>query len=257
MEYATIKTVDFDRCKTVTFNRPEHRNSISEQLLRDINQALDDAERDPSCRVIVLQGQDGIFCTGMDFQEAVQFDPNREGEGNLLSRLYMETIKRFATTSKIIIANVDGAVIAGGIGIVAASDLVVATPRSEFSLSEAIWGLLPAMVIPYLIRRVGYQTAYKMTLTTMPISAQRAYEVNLADEVTDSPDRWIRQLQQRLGRLSPATVLNMKQYFRKMWLITDEMEQVAVSEISRLVTLPEVKDNIENFLKFKKFPWEK
>jgi polyketide biosynthesis enoyl-CoA hydratase PksH len=168
----------------------------------------------------------------------------------------MEMLKRLTLIPKVIISKVDGKVIAGGIGLAAASDLVIATPRSQFSLSEALWGLLPCSVIPYLIRRVGYQPAYKMTLTTLPISAIDAYRIHLVDELTDTPDDSIRKLKPRLIRLSDTTILTMKQYFRKMWLITEAMEDVAVSEFSKLISQPTVRENIRNFVEYGQFPWE-
>jgi len=107
-----------------------------------------------------------------------------------------------------------------------------------------------------LIRRVGYQPAYKMTLTTLPISAQEAYRIHLVDELTETPDDSIRKLKPRIIRLSDSTIGNMKQYFRKMWLITEQMEEMAISEFSKLISQPKVKDNIRNFVEYGQFPWE-
>lgn len=263
MGYETIIVKEITGGISVIFNRLEHQNSINELFLKELNNALDLAEKEPSCRILVLEGQEGIFCTGMDFNEAALAYENADsnssqatGVENFISSFYMETIKRFSLSPKIIISKVDGKVMAGGVGLAAASDLVIATPRSQFSLSEALWGLLPACVIPYLIRRVGYQKAYKMTLTTLAVSAQEAYDMNLVDELSENPDDSIRRFWLRIGKLEEATISNVKQYFRKMWFVTDQMEEVAVSEISRLVAHPKVRDNIENFVKYQKFPWE-
>ena len=238
---------------TITFNRLEHKNSINLEFLQELNNALDHVEQSSTCRVIILQGQQGIFCTGMDFTEATL---NASTE-SFLSSQYMQTIKRLTLIPRIVIANVDGQVMAGGVGIVAACDLVVATPRSNFSLSEALWGLLPACVTPYLIRRVGYQHAYRMTLTTMVITGQKASDMNLVDELTESPEQCIRLFMRRLVRLENSTVSNVKQYFRKMWIITEQMEQLAIAEISRLADLPDIQQNIQRFVKFQQFPWDK
>lgn len=256
MTYNTILVSESIGSITVTFNRLSHRNSINAQFVKEINQVLDSAEQNSECKMVVFEGQGGVFCTGMDFQEAAEGLENPNRDDWPFSPQYMATIKRFTLIPKIIISKVDGQVMAGGVGLAAASDLVIATPRSQFNLSEALWGLLPAMVIPYLIRRVGYQKAYSLTLTTLPITAQDAHKIHLVDEVSEEPDKSIQRLWQRLGRLEGSTIGSMKQYFRKMWMINEQMEEIAVSEISRLISHPKVRENIHNFVKYMKFPWE-
>ncbi len=265
MTYSTLLVKEALGGLIITINRLEQQNAINNLFLQELNQVIDTAEMDASCRMIILEGQKGIFCTGMDFEgfnrnldssttseEALSFGSSKEG----ISNPYMHTIKRFSLSPKVVISVVDGKVMAGGMGLVAASDLVVATPESQFSLSEALWGLLPAMVTPYLIRRVGYQTAYKLTLTTMPLSGQQAFEKGLVDELSETPYEIVRRFWLKLARLEESTVANMKAYFRKMWIITEQMEEVAVAEITRLTSNPKIIENIRNFVKFQKFPWD-
>jgi len=141
-------------------------------------------------------------------------------------------------------------------GLVASSDLVVANPQSQFSLSEALWGLLPCCVLPYLIRRIGYQAAYRLTLTTQPIQGEEAYRLQLVDELSEHPNENIRRLLVRLNRIAPDTLKAMKAYFRKMWIIDEKMEQTAVDNITQLIQSPGVQNNIKNFVKYQRFPWE-
>lgn len=264
MDYKTILVNRIDGGITITINRPDQQNSINPDLLKEINHVLDLAENDSQCKIIVLQGQRGVFCTGMDFNEVSdKYDNNsyeqaykyREGKEQSHSRPYLETIKRFTLIPKVVISVVDGKVMAGGVGLAAASDIVIATPRSQFSLSEALWGLLPSMVTPFLIRRVGFQVAYRMTLTTMPINAKEAYECHLVDEVDEAPQEVLRRYFLRVSKLDEWTLGNLKQYFRKMWIISNQMEDTAVAETDRLSSEPKVVNNIVNFIKYQKFPW--
>ena len=85
-----------------------------------------------------------------------------------------------------------------------------------------------------------------MTLTTLPISAQEAREIHLVDEVSEKPDDSIRRLLLRIGRLEESTISDMKKYFRKMWMITEQMEETAVAEFTRLMSQPKVLENITN-----------
>jgi len=96
-----------------------------------------------------------------------------------------------------------------------------------------------------------------MTLTTLPISAEEAYRFNLVDELTDDPDDALRKLALRLNLLEEDTIVDLKRYFRKMWIITSEMEETAVREITRLSALPRVKRNITDYVEQGLFPWHR
>ena len=192
----------------------------------------------------------------MDFQEAAT-DAAQEGPEAARISEYMRLLKRFTLSSKVIISRLDGKVIAGGVGLVAASDIVISTERTELSLSEALWGLLPCCVIPFLIRRVGFQKAYFMTLTTKPISTREAQAIHLVDELADHLDETLRKLTLRLNLLDDDIIVDMKRYFQKMGGITSEMEQAATTEFARLATQPHVQQNIANYVARGIFPWER
>ncbi|MDQ1350639.1 MAG: polyketide biosynthesis enoyl-CoA hydratase PksH [Acidobacteriota bacterium] len=257
MDYETIAVEKSDIGIIITINRPQQRNSINNKLLEEINRVLDQVEEDERCRLVVLAGQPGTFCTGMDFEEFSSLK-SQQGTAPLKTapNPYMATLKRFTLIPRVVIAVVDGQVMAGGVGLAAASDLVIATPRSQFCLSEALWGLLPAMVTPFLVRRVGFQAAYRMTLTTAPVHSREALDMKLVDEISESPFDSVHRLWLRLSKLSVPTLRNLKEYFRKMWLINEAMENIAITEIERLSSDPRVIENISNYVKYGKFPWE-
>jgi len=112
-------------------------------------------------------------------------------------------------------------------------------------------------VTPYLIRRTGYWLAYKMTLTTLPLSSEEALQHRLIDELVSDPDSSILRLYRRISRVAPHTVKEIKSYFKKMWIINETMEQAAVQEIDKLTSSPEVREGIQNYVQYQRFPWEK
>lgn len=233
-------------------DRKEQRNSINCQLIRDLTQLLDAIEREPEIKMLVISGGNGVFCTGMDFEEAVS---NRSPSKEHFSE-YMTLLKRFTITSKILVAKIEGQVLAGGIGVAAACDLVLATPNSQFCLPEVLWGLVPAMVMPFLIRRVGPQPAYRMALTTETLSGEEAGRLGLVDVVDLNLDAALKRISRRLLRLDSGAVENLKCFVRDMWIINGRMEELAVSESFRIGSSPEVRKNLERFIKYKQFPWE-
>jgi polyketide biosynthesis enoyl-CoA hydratase PksH len=255
MTYQTLLVREINHAIEATINRVEQRNALNSMLMQELHQVLDQAEKNPDCHMVIFKGKEGLFCTGMDFQEITQTVQHSE-EAETYSTLYMSLLKRFASSSKIIISEIDGQVMAGGVGLAAASDIVIATTRSHFSLSEALWGLLPANVLPYLIRRVGFQKSYIMTLTTQPISATEAHAIHLVDELSDQPEEILRKLSLRLFRIDEKTVQTLKNFFRKLWIINEAMEQTAMHELAKLMQDTSVQKNIKDFVEQKKFPWE-
>lgn len=254
MNFQTIAVKESEKSLTIQFNRLENQNSINAKLLEEINQALDLVEKKTACRLIILEGQQGVFCTGMDFKE-MSASLNTPDHLKEFSSGYMLLLKRLTQIPKVVLSKVDGKVIAGGVGFAAASDLIIATEKSQFSLSEALWGLLPANVIPYLIRRVGFQKAYMMTLTTRIINAPEALSFGLIDEMSVNLDDSVRKLSLRLNILEESTIKNLKAYFRKMWIINEEMEKNARDELAHLLKEPTVQTNIKNFADHGKTPW--
>ncbi|NUR28322.1 MAG: enoyl-CoA hydratase, partial [Catenulispora sp.] len=100
---------------------------------------------------------------------------------------FFDLLTRFTQAPVIVAAAVDGRVAGGGVGLVAACDFVVATEASTFGLPEALWGLLPCCVLPFLIRRVGFQRAHAMALTTRPVAGAEAAAWGLVDETGPDP----------------------------------------------------------------------
>src|SRR5205823_1720022 len=105
----------------VTLARPERHNAINRRLLEELHAALDQAEADPQVRIIALEGQPGVFCTGLDFEAFADGAPNRDAVADT-ARLYYRTLLRFRQCPKLVACRIDGRVQAGGVGLVAACD---------------------------------------------------------------------------------------------------------------------------------------
>ncbi len=241
---------------TLQINRPEENNSINNLLLEEMMEVLRDIESDPTQKVLVIQGNEKDFCTGMDFK-AVAAHSAAAGASDLDSNRYYDMLRHITTCSKIVVVKVDGKVNAGGMGIVAASDIVLSGEKATYGLSEALFGLLPACVMPFLIRRVGYQKAQWMTLMTGGITAERAFQIGLVDELSPAPDQTLRTMLLRLTRLEGATVKDLKEYMSKLWIIEEDTQKLAVDKITGLVNSEKVRSNISNFVNNNIFPWNK
>ena len=260
--YDTLEMDRTDGVLRITLNRPEQRNSINAAMVAELTGVLTGASRLDNIRVIVLSGCKGYFCTGMDFHE---FTANGAMEAETGARTALVDLQHFhafaallhllTSIPKIVIAEVDGLALAGGMGLVAASDVVV-SPQSQFGLPEALWGLVPAIVMPFLVRRVGFQTAYRLSLTTLPISAERAQAMSLVDETGSDPRQTIIAMTRRLLRLDPQTIGDIKSYARSLTPIGPGVTEAAVVESARASMDAKVVHNLTRYVKSGIFPWE-
>lgn len=233
----------------ITLAKPDTKNTLTANLLKELDEIFSQAESVADIYLVVIEGSEGYFCTGMDFNE-VDTDNIQ-----IFTSAYFDLLKRMTSYPKVIVSLVDGQVIAGGVGLVAASDLVFATPTSHFSLSEALWGLIPACVIPFLIRRVGFQKAYTLTLTTIPIPTEEATKIQLVDGVYENLNKPLVSLMARVRLIKPETIKAIKSYFKEIWIIDEATKQVAVNTLSKVVEQPFVKQQLVDFATKGVYPW--
>lgn len=240
----------------VVLNRPERQNSIDDVLMAELHAVLDRVERSPHLRALTIEATGPVFCSGMDLGSAARPGRSRDDIAARGGDAFFGLLERIATVPRVVVSIVDGRVTGGGVGLVAASDLVYATPTSSFGLPEALWGLLPCCVLPFLIRRTGFQPAYAMTLSTLPLPAHRAERAYLVDEVVDDPGPALRRLTGRLSKMDESTIGAAKRYFGDLWFPADQQRRVAVAEFSRLMSSPAVQARIAGFADHQRLPWE-
>jgi polyketide biosynthesis enoyl-CoA hydratase PksH len=226
-------------------------NSISNAMLTELHGALDAIERSADCRVVVIEGTDAVFCAGMDFA-----DDSGTGDADS-AREFFRLLSRLTETPHTVLAKVVGRASGGGVGLAAACDIVVAGPDAVFGLPELLWGLLPCCILPFLIRRTGFQSAYAMTMTTQPVTAEQAKLSRLVDEVSADPEQVIRRIAFRSVRLTESAVRDAKRYCAALAPITAAVEDRAVAELARLLGTSEVRAAMGAFAQRQEFPWHR
>ena len=168
---------------TITIDRHERRNALNEQVAQGIVAALDTAEQDPACRAVVLTGAgDRAFCAGGDLQlsaDGTPFTIDVADPRHYVVRL----LKRMDACRLPLIARVNGAALAGGLGLVCACDVVVAREDALFGVTEVKVGLFPMMILPYLLRSIPYKRMMELCLTGEPITATEARADGLVNHI--------------------------------------------------------------------------
>ena len=187
----------------LTINREERRNAISPDVLQGLGAALTRANQDRSIRAVVITGAgDRAFCAGADLQTGTSFkfdysEPHA-GFANLFRQARASTVP--------LIARVNGACMAGGMGLMAMCDLVVAAPHAQFGLPEVKVGVFPAQVLTLLNGLIGPRALTELCVTGEPITAHQALALGLINRVSDDLDAGVQALLERFLDKSPAAI---------------------------------------------------
>ena len=170
----------------LTLNRPEKRNALSRALVAALRDQIDKVRVEQHTRVVVLTGAGSAFCAGMDLKEAVSLDDADDAEQTTIAILqqFADLLQCVHTLSKPTIAAVSGDAFAGGAGLMAACDLVVASETALIGYPEIKRGLVASVVLHDLSRQVGDRRARELLLTGEPISAEVAMEWGMVNLVS-------------------------------------------------------------------------
>jgi len=253
MSYETIKVQFQESICFLQIDRPEAKNTICGRLVAECNDVLSACEE--SATVVVLSGSPEVFCFGVDFN-AIAGTASKAAEPDDGPEPLYDLWLRLATGPYVTISHVRGKANAGGVGFVAASDIVLADETAQFSLSELLFGLYPACVLPFLIRRVGFQKAHYLTLMTQPISAKQACEIGLVDACEPVSEALLRRHLQRLRRLSKFAVRRYKAYVSHIGVPLQNLKSPAVAANRELFSDTANLQAIRRYIEHGVFPWE-
>ena len=168
----------------IQLNRPDARNALNQAVLDELRAAVRTAAEDAAVRVIVLSGVGKAFCAGMDLR-AVRAMPEQMGDLLMtLSRL-MREIRRAAQPT---IACVQGAAVGGGCGLMSVCDFAFTHPSAKIGYPEVGLGVCPAVVAPWLVRRLGAGRARQLLLAGGTITGEAGYQIGLVTHVADLDD---------------------------------------------------------------------
>ncbi|MDR2733225.1 MAG: enoyl-CoA hydratase/isomerase family protein [Spirochaetota bacterium] len=233
----------------VTLAESKSGNRLNPVSIAALHDALNRAEASAEARIVILRSNGSVFCDGMDFG----FFQESEGQGEQAGeavRGYARLLLRMRAFPKLIIALVDGAARAGGVGIVAAADLVLASARSSFQLSEIFIGIIPANVLPFLAERVGAHRAAAMTLSGETFTAEEARTLGLADKVLpdEALEKETRAYIRNLLRASPYALGRAKSFAREIAGVSlQEASDHAQKQLLAIAARPAVRDAIAAF----------
>lgn len=215
---------------TIELARPEARNALSREMITELGAAVDAVAGDPSVRVLILCGEGKSFCAGMDLK-AVADDPIAMGD---MLRALSRTSRAIRRLSIPTIARVQGGAVGGGCGLMVVCDFAVTHPEAKLGYPEVDLGICPAVVAPWLVKRIGAGAARAMLLAGGTMSGEEGFRRGLATHLVAESELGpaAQQLAERLAKGGPKAIAATKHWLNELDGSLDDAIAEEAAEIS-------------------------
>ena len=243
----------------ITMARPSVFNAFDEVMIAELDAAFAHATQDDRVRVIVLAGEGRHFSAGADLKW-MQRSSTAPLEWNLAdARRFAAMLARIQSCPKPTVARIQGSALGGGVGLCCACDIAIAADNAAFSVSEARFGILPAVISPYLVAAVGKRQAQFLALTATRIGAARALTIGMVQELA-APEQLDAAVDARVSELlaaAPGAQREIKQLFAQLTpgAMDEATLELTAQTISRVRATPEARAGFAAFFDKRPAPW--
>ena len=258
MSYTHLLTRRDGAVEHLVLNRPDVRNAFNETVIAELTEWAQEAAADPALRVVVLSGAGKLFCAGADLAWMSKSVRYTEAE-NLRDAMAMSAMFAALDTLPVpLVGRIHGAALGGGCGLAAVCDIVVAEEQAVFGFTEVKLGILPAVISPFALAKIGRSAARELFLTGARFPAARAREIGLVHAVVPSEqldaavDGYVRELLSA----GPQGIAAAKALIPEVWgrSVADAMPITARAIATRRVS-PEGQEGMSAFLEKRKASW--
>lgn len=259
MTYDTLLVTVADKVATVTLNRPDLRNAFNEGAIAELARVFDELGRNDAVRAIVLAANGPSFCAGADLNWMKKMAGYSHDENEADAMRLADMLRTIYLCPKPTVARVQGDCYAGGMGLVAACDIVVASDTAGFCLSEVKLGLIPATISPYVIKAMGEQAARRYFITAERFDAAEAQRIGVAHTVVapEALDATVAGIVKALVNNSPHAVRQAKTLVREIvgQPVDDALLRDTAGRIAAIRASTEGREGVASFLEKRKPTW--
>jgi methylglutaconyl-CoA hydratase len=252
--------IDSGPVTTVTLNRPDVRNAFDENMIAELTAFADSVPADGSVRVVVLAGEGAVFSAGADVQWMSRMVGFSKEENLADARKAAQMFLALDRIPVPVIGRIHGAALGGGSGLAAICDVVIAADDTQFGFTEVVLGILPAMISPYVVRKIGLSHARALCLSGARFSAKHACAIGLVHAVVPAADldQAIANQVEVFKKAAPSAIANTKR------LLTDvygrrpaDVLPLTVDRIANQRVSPEGQEGLRAFLDKRPAAWTK
>jgi methylglutaconyl-CoA hydratase len=243
----------------ITLARPDLHNAFNYDMMREIIDAFASLAASPEVRVIVLAAEGKSFCAGADINWMKRMVGYSFAENVADAIVLAKMLRTIRECPKPVIARVHGAAYGGGVGLVAACDMAVASANATFCLSEVKLGIVPAVISPFVLEKISASAARRYALTAERFDAAEARRIGLVSDVVEQPEQldvWIEKVVKHLVANGPGAISACKQILShvagQQW---DDLQSYTTQQIARIRVSPEGQEGLRAFLEKRKPSW--
>jgi methylglutaconyl-CoA hydratase len=256
--YTRLKIERAGAVTSVVLNRPEIHDAFDDVTIAELTRAFADLAKDDATRVVLLRSTGKHFSAGADLNWMRRIADYSEEENREDARALERMFRAIATCPKPVVARVQGAALGGGSGLVATADLAVATTRASFGFTEARLGILPAVISPYVLKKLHWGQAQALFLTGERFRADKALRLGLVAEVVEEEelDTTVQRVIDDLLACSPDSQQRIKELIPRIaHLEFAEAADHTVASITASRAGTDGKAGMAAFLNKEKAPW--
>ena len=235
---------------TIWFNNPEKRNALSEELLTEIRTTLKSVKEEKHIRGILFRGKGGTFCAGADLKDLKRITHTQIDSQDLAFEMSFKIGKLFEQISKIpqiSISVIEGAGMAGGLGIACATDIIITMADTRYAFTETRLGLIPIQIMPYVLNRISLNQAKKLMLLGNSFDGIQAYDMGMADYIAKNEkelDEHIINIKEMVKKSGPNAIAKTKRLLSEYYTININR---AAKLFSQSVVTKEGKEGLSSF----------
>jgi isohexenylglutaconyl-CoA hydratase len=249
----------------VTLNRPEARNALSREMVAELLAVAEFLEKDREIGAVVLRGAGGVFCAGGDikgFKASFEAPKPKRGKPDPIAvnnRRFGKFLTRFNGLPQTVVAAVEGAAIAGGLGLMTVADVVIAAADAKFALTETSLGIPPAQIAPFVAARIGVPKARFLALTGARFDAREAAQLGLVDIVCDDLvafEAALKKILADIGRCAPgANAATKRLLLASLTLPREKLLDRAAKDFAACLRGEEGREGVSAFLEKRLSRW--
>lgn len=247
---------------TIRLDRPQARNALSNTMIEELFSALTSVREDSGIRGITIRGNGGVFCAGGDiksFRTVFQGGSQDAEEVAAANRRGGELFALIDSMPPVVVMLVEGAAIAGGLGMLCAADIVVVTRDAKFALTETTLGIPPAQIAPFVARRVGLAAARRIMLTAARFDGRAALDLGLANLIVENAaglDAAEEDIRRQVRRCAPGANAATKAILLATGSLDEEaMKRFAADRFAECMLGDEGREGIAAFVEKRKPRW--
>jgi len=255
MTYQTILYKETGSIADVILNRPEKRNALNDVMMKEIIAVFSEISTNKSMRVVVLSGAGSNFCSGMDLDYLQKISKYDLEQNKADSQNFKNMLLAIYGCSKPVIAKVSGYALAGGCGIATCCDMIIADETAKFGYPEVKIGFIPAIVMPFLLKRISETHAKELMLTGRIINSEEAVRMSLINTLAaaNELDSGVHELCEVFKNNSANSIASTKEMLRKISGVNYEYALEFASELNANTRMTEdFIRGIENFINKRK-----